>query len=183
MKLVSRASRPGLIVGFLRILCNGLCTAQRFHTEEHDHTFCVFCPNEPDSLTHYNECPPVAQHFCFFLETCFCTSAEKPSLAWLDHPGVPAKAPIWYCGDGLPWRLCLCPSSAPSNYRKSWELVIAWMDESSLWRPSLLPMPTHIRQLVSLDTCLQSRTKTSAYQSSLPDIGISPMLVPQQWKR
>ena len=24
MKLVSRASRPGLLVGFLRILCNGL---------------------------------------------------------------------------------------------------------------------------------------------------------------
>ena len=26
MKLVSRASRPGLLDGFLRILCNGLCT-------------------------------------------------------------------------------------------------------------------------------------------------------------
>ena len=35
MKLVSRASRPGHSVGVLRILCNGLCTAQRFHTEEH----------------------------------------------------------------------------------------------------------------------------------------------------
>ena len=33
MKLASRASRPGLTVGFLRILCNGLCMAQRFHTE------------------------------------------------------------------------------------------------------------------------------------------------------
>ena len=52
MKLVSRASRPWLIVGFLRILCNGLCTAQRFHTEEHDHTCRVGCPNEPDSLSH-----------------------------------------------------------------------------------------------------------------------------------
>ena len=49
MKLVSRASRPGLLVGFLRILCYGLCTAQRFHTEEHDHTCRVGCPNEPDS--------------------------------------------------------------------------------------------------------------------------------------
>ena len=47
MRLVSRASRSGLLVSFLRILCNGLCTAQRFHTEEHD----------PDSLTRYNECP------------------------------------------------------------------------------------------------------------------------------
>ena len=51
-KLVSRASRLGLIVGFLRILRSGLCTAQRFHTEEHDHTCRVGCPNEPDSLTH-----------------------------------------------------------------------------------------------------------------------------------
>ena len=33
MKLASRASRPGLTVGFLRILCNGLCTAQRFPAE------------------------------------------------------------------------------------------------------------------------------------------------------
>ena len=31
MKLVSRASRPGLTVGVLHILCNGLCAAQRFH--------------------------------------------------------------------------------------------------------------------------------------------------------
>ena len=45
MKLVSRASRPGLLVGFLRILCNELCTAQRFHTEENDHSCCVGCPN------------------------------------------------------------------------------------------------------------------------------------------
>ena len=56
MKLKSRASRSGLLVGFLRILCNGLCTAQRFHTEEHDHTCCVGCQNEPDSLSHNNEC-------------------------------------------------------------------------------------------------------------------------------
>ena len=38
LKRVSRASRPGLLVGFLRILCNGLCIAQRFHTAENDHT-------------------------------------------------------------------------------------------------------------------------------------------------
>ena len=56
IKLVSRASRPGLTVGILRILCNGLCTALRFHLEEHDHTCRVGCPNEPDSLSHNNEC-------------------------------------------------------------------------------------------------------------------------------
>ena len=66
LKLVSRASRPGLLVGFLRILCNGLGTAQRFHTEEHDHTCCVRCPNEPDSLSHYNECPQLYNIFTSF---------------------------------------------------------------------------------------------------------------------
>ena len=64
MKLVSLASRPGLIVGFLRILCNGLCTAQRFHTEEHDHTCRVGCSNEP--LSHYNECPRLYNIFASF---------------------------------------------------------------------------------------------------------------------
>ena len=57
MKLVSRACRPGLTVGLLRILCNGPCTAQLFHTEDHENTCRVGCPNEPDSLSlSYNEC-------------------------------------------------------------------------------------------------------------------------------
>ena len=56
MKLVSRASRPGLTVGFLRILCNGRCTAQRFHTEGEGQTCRVGCPDDTDSLSHYNEC-------------------------------------------------------------------------------------------------------------------------------
>ena len=66
MKLVSRASRPGLLVCFLLILCNGLCTAQRFHTEEHDHTCRVGCPSEFDSLTHYKECPRLFNIFVSF---------------------------------------------------------------------------------------------------------------------
>ena len=66
MQLVSRASRPGLTVGVLCILCNGLCTAQRFHTEEHDHTWRVGCPGEPDTLSHYNECPRLYEKFTSF---------------------------------------------------------------------------------------------------------------------
>ena len=66
MKIVSRASRPGLLVGFLRILCNGLCAAQRFHTDEHDHTCRIGCPDEPDSLTHYNECARLFNIFLSF---------------------------------------------------------------------------------------------------------------------
>ena len=57
MKLASRASRPGLTVAFLPILCNGLCTARRFHVEGEAQTCRIGCPDEPDSLPHYNECP------------------------------------------------------------------------------------------------------------------------------
>ena len=67
MKLVSRASRPGLTVGFLRILSNGLCKAHRFHTEGDEQTCRVGCPNEPDALslitTNALSCTE-----CFFLE-------------------------------------------------------------------------------------------------------------------
>ena len=66
MKSISRASRPGLIVGFLRIIFNGLFAAQRFHTEEHDHTCRVGCPNEPASLTHCNECHRLYNIFISF---------------------------------------------------------------------------------------------------------------------
>ena len=78
MKLISRASRPGLIVGFLHIQCNGLCTAQRFHTEEHDHACRVGCPNESDPLKHYIECPRLYNIFYIILETCYCIATEKP---------------------------------------------------------------------------------------------------------
>ena len=67
MKLVSRAARPGLTVGFLRILCNGLCTAQRFHTEGEEQMCRVGCPDEPDSLAHNNECPLLCT---FVVATC-----------------------------------------------------------------------------------------------------------------
>ena len=36
---------------------NGLCAAQRFQTAELDRTYRIGCPDEPDSLTQYNECP------------------------------------------------------------------------------------------------------------------------------
>ena len=50
--LAWRAFRPGLIVGVLRIFCNGLCicTAQRFHTEDNEHTCRVGCTNVNPTL-------------------------------------------------------------------------------------------------------------------------------------
>ena len=57
MKLASNAFRPGLVLGMLRVLCNGMCTAQRFQSDEQCHTCHVGCLDRPDSLSHYNECP------------------------------------------------------------------------------------------------------------------------------
>ena len=62
MKLASRASRPGLTVGLLRILCNGLCTAQRFDAEGEEQMCGVGCPDEPALL----------QLFRLGLETSYC---------------------------------------------------------------------------------------------------------------
>ena len=69
MKIRSRSSRPGLTVGFLRILCNGLCTVQRFHTEGEEQTCRFGCPDEPDSPSHYNE--------CLLFSTCSLLSGDR----------------------------------------------------------------------------------------------------------
>ena len=52
----SRASRPGLAVGMLHILCNGLRTAQRFQIEGEEQRCRAGCQHELDSLSHGNEC-------------------------------------------------------------------------------------------------------------------------------
>ena len=63
MKFASRASRPGLTVGLLRILCNGLCTAKRCHVEGEEQRCRVGCSDEPDSLSHHHECPLLYNFF------------------------------------------------------------------------------------------------------------------------
>ena len=79
MKLASRASRPGPTVGFLRILCNGLCTAQRFHIEGDEQTCRNGCPDELDSVSHYNECSLLYSIFISILGTSYGASAKMPS--------------------------------------------------------------------------------------------------------
>ena len=78
MQLASRASRLGLIDGVLRILCNVLCTAQRFHTEDYEQMCRVGFPNEPDSLSHNNK--------CFILYGMFITFWRQATvLPWRGH--------------------------------------------------------------------------------------------------
>ena len=47
----ARATRPGLAVGILRVLCNCMCTAQRFHIDDEEQQCGVGCLDEPDSLS------------------------------------------------------------------------------------------------------------------------------------
>ena len=60
-----RTSRPGLTVGFLRILCDGPCTAQTFHTQGCEQMFRVGCLIEPESLSHHNECTFWMVHYIY----------------------------------------------------------------------------------------------------------------------
>ena len=77
----SRASRPGLTVGFLHILCSGLCTTQRFPVEGEEKTCRVGCPDEPHSLAHCNECPL----FCNFFASVWEQATVLPRRGHLFH--------------------------------------------------------------------------------------------------
>ena len=65
---------------------------QRIHTEEHDQTCRVGCPNEPDALTHYNECPKL--YNIFFL-------SGDLLRYFLDRLSLLTKPSIWNRGTGL----------------------------------------------------------------------------------
>ena len=47
----------GIIVGALRIVCNGLCTASRFHTAEENLGCLLGCHEGLRYIRHYNRCP------------------------------------------------------------------------------------------------------------------------------
>ena len=47
----------------LRVLCNGMCKAKRFHVDNEEQTCRVGCPDEPDCLSRYNKCPLLSNIF------------------------------------------------------------------------------------------------------------------------
>ena len=78
----SRASRPWLTVGILRVLCNGMCTAQRFHIEGEEQRCRAGCQDEPDSLS---QCP-LLYNFCTSISgntLQFCHGKAIFSTTWL----------------------------------------------------------------------------------------------------
>ena len=80
----SRAARPRLAAGIPRVLCNGMCTAQRFHIEGEEQRCRAGCQGEPDSLAHYNECPLL---YNFFTST-WKRAAILPRRSHLLHDSV-----------------------------------------------------------------------------------------------
>ena len=54
--------RRDLIVGALRIACNGLCTAAKFHNDEDDPGCRLGCTEAQDCLRHHNACPVLFKH-------------------------------------------------------------------------------------------------------------------------
>ena len=65
MKGLCRAAnscKPGLIVFALRVACNGLCTAARFHTVEENLGCTLKCSEDLDCLRHCNRCPTLFDH-------------------------------------------------------------------------------------------------------------------------
>ena len=60
----AQASRAGLAVGILQVLCNGMCTAKRFHVDSEEQSCRVGCIDESDCLSHCNRCPLLCDIFC-----------------------------------------------------------------------------------------------------------------------
>ena len=53
----ANSCKAGLIVGALRIACNGLCTAARFHSADDIPGCLLGCSEGLDCSRHYNQCP------------------------------------------------------------------------------------------------------------------------------
>ena len=56
--------KAGLIVGGLRIACNGLCTAARSHTAEEIPGCLPGCHDGPACMRDYNRCPALFESLC-----------------------------------------------------------------------------------------------------------------------
>ena len=101
MKLASNASRPGFAVGMLRVLCNGMRTAQRFRNDEQAHTCHTGCPDRPDSLsliiTNALDCMNYFPQ-CGDKQTYNHEGVTSYSIL---SPSFPSTSPIWYHCDGL----------------------------------------------------------------------------------
>ena len=169
---------PGLLVGFLRILCGGLCAAQRFHTENMI-TQAVFDAQMNLTLPHITMSLPGCTTFLFF----FCRHATiLPQRSHLQHDLV-TRLFLQSLQYGIVVLVFLDAFvyahhqhrqglQNPGNFGNCMKGRIRLMS-------AIIPTyATHILQLVLPDTYLQSH--------SLPDIRIFQVAswrIPTKWPR
>ena len=60
----ANSCKAALVVGALRITCNGLCTAARFHTAEENPGCLLECHDGLDCTQHYNRCSALVDSLC-----------------------------------------------------------------------------------------------------------------------
>lgn len=117
---------------WLRTLCNGLCTAQRFHRMVHDnegHCWLV-CVDYRDDILHYNECPRLVESVTtLWRRACFrwVTLLSIFSDLLVSFPCVCPQSCIMALG------LCLCLQQAPASTRTRWVFrrQYAWPNPNS----------------------------------------------------
>ena len=59
----ANSCKAGMVVGALRIACNGLCTAARFHTADGTQDAFWAATGGLDCIRHYNQCPTLFEFF------------------------------------------------------------------------------------------------------------------------
>ena len=78
----ARASRHGFAVG-IRVLCNSMCTSQRFHIDGEEQRCRVGCNDEPDSLTSQRMTSLQIRHHC--LAESRSPPSKRPSASRPHH--------------------------------------------------------------------------------------------------
>ena len=121
----SRASRPGLAVGILRVLCNGMCTAQRFDMEGEEQRCRAGCQDEPDSLSHTTmNALSSTDFFTAVWKACCSSASERPSSSRPHYP------------DLLRWVSLMPSCTLTTTTVEMWiiqgTLEIVWKEESGL---------------------------------------------------
>ena len=114
----------------------------------------VGCPNVPESLSHYNECPRLYNFLSG--DVLLCVLREIISSMTRSPMCVLAKPPVWDCGDALHRRVCLCSSSAPPEYRES----------RKLWCLQEKENPLHD----GFHSCLRSRLSSNLLTRHMPAV-------------
>ena len=153
----ARASRRGLAVGILRVLCNGMCATRRLHVENEEHSCRVGCLDEPDCLS-----PILTSAFSFPTFLSHLEGTPRSTLVETQNCMISSLRPhTQACNVGLWSWDSLMPSSTPTTITVTTRTAqenfrIAWRREFALCQPSRQHMPTRTKLFASQDARLTS---------------------------